>query len=321
VLVVEAWPFPDGAIPSRVAIPQRYPPPLNEVVATAPTSGSSVASFTFSPPPPPPPPPPLMVGELSEGKILESRNCDKMGESCNNNNNNNVVKEEEVAAGDAEKKAANMLSSYMVLQGGLVATGGLPYYNGDVITRNQNMKGHNNYDDDDDDDDAKNSNSKEIFVSKSPKYYTWKEAIEACDKMLTCLSFSYLHPTPLLGNESEKNVKFLVEFKREASPIRIKGNMDVNTGTYGVVSQSNGIPRWTAVKPFPLKTLLNEWVRENTNSNNDNSSDDDTDGQSLASSFTTNFRECEEWALDGQCNRLNHFMNEHCNFFCRTLEW
>lgn len=283
VLVVELWPFPDGAIPSRVAIPQRYPPPVDEIAATAAPSSSPKSTHAND-----------VIDDSVNNEVNDCQNEDKEG-------NLHCLEE-------GHKKSTqsnNILDSYMVLHGGLVATGGLPYYNGELMEINQ----------------EKNEESKkDMIISTIPKYYTWSEAIEACDQMLTCLSFTYLHPTPLLGNVTERDIKVFVEFKREASPIRIKGSMDNVGGTYGMVSSSNGIPRWTAVKPYPIKTLLAEWIRENEDNVPENGNVDTVNGNA-SFLFTANYRECEEWALDGHCDKLTAFMHEHCSFFCRVLEW
>ena len=134
---------------------------------------------------------------------------------------------------------------------------------------------------------------------------TWKEAVEYYDRMLACLAFSFTHSTAWGGSEElddqNPEVRLPIWFKREASPIRIKGKEAyANGATYDghtnqTDRQSNSeVHQWTAIKPWRLNALASK-TRDNG---------------------MADFRECEEWALDGHCTKLPGFMQKHCDFFC-----
>ena len=141
--------------------------------------------------------------------------------------------------------------SYTVLRGGLVAAGMLP-----VIVEG-------------------------LDVAVTTPHLTWHEATAMCDRMLACLAFTFTHSGPW-GGEEDGELRLPVWFKREASPIRIKG----------AEATANGATvQWTAVKPWRLNKVQ-------------------------TGLGTAHFRECEEWAIDGFCVLLPSFMRNHCGFFC-----
>ena len=185
-------------------------------------------------------------------------------------------------------------SSYVVLRGGLVAAGMLPV--------------------------PLYSSSSSSFATAGAPPMTWSEAVDMCDRMLACLAFSFTHTTAWGGGTKEENdengdkeeahidtLRLPVWFKREASPIRIKG-MEASDGGASYYAQPQGQQQqqqqrhgdpqqwqWTAIKPWRL-----------------------ADGANGAAAESADYRECEEWALDGHCGKLPVFMQSHCALFCAT---
>jgi hypothetical protein len=337
VLVVELWPFPDGAIPSRVTAPQRYPPPIREVHATA---QPSVA-------------PPSLLSPSSSSPVevkVDSDDASQSGDG-DDGGDGGGDKEDRNAASNVEKKEGLGGSQddgsdngsdesddvhpfgdmYVVVRGSLVATGGLPI-TGRLAKEGQRQEEVKEGKEEEEEGGAGAAAAAVASLDSlavALNLYTWREAIETCDQTLTCLGFTFYHPTAWLGREDEAAARYAVEFKREASPIRIRGeDVGMAAGPYGggiatghTIPEAGmaGVPqRWTAIKPWPMSSLVDEWVRA-TNSGG-NSGYENTGGavqQQQQQQFTANYRECEEWALDGHCNRLPVFMREQCSFFCR----
>jgi hypothetical protein len=135
-----------------------------------------------------------------------------------------------------------------------------------------------------------------------------------------------VHARPLLGDPADLGEVVFVEFKREASPIRIKGSADAaNAGPYGGGPNNGGggggLVRWTAVKPWPYQAMALEAMAAEADGRILDERDKSRSFQDTAAATavgTADFRECEEWALDGHCERLERFMDMHCNFFCRA---
>jgi len=325
VLVVELWPFPDGAVPTRVAAPQRYPPPPQDAAATAPRSRA--------PPAAPQLPSPLPPAAVSEAATLAAQESP------------------DAAAADATLAPLGVFGDrYVVLRGGLVGTGSLPFrgtlprslYRDD---RRAPLIGLANATADEAGgaeaaaaeaaaaaavagaaaDAAAAAAAAAALASIAAGWFTWPEAVAACDLLLTCTAFAFHHPTPLLGDAAQAHVRVHVAFKREASPIRVKGAVGgggggggkeggtpaAGYGGDGCAAAAWGSACWTAVKPWPLRALLAEFARLEPGS----ASAAGVAGGGVA--LTADYRECEEWALDGHCARLPAFMQERCGFFCR----
>jgi hypothetical protein len=133
-----------------------------------------------------------------------------------------------------------------------------------------------------------------------------------------------------------------MRFKREASPIRIKGaDADAAAkaagggggggggGAYGGLgcgAVGAGQRGWTAVKPWPLASLVDEFrsqahlqvdLAEEEQHPGDEGAGGDPAAAAALLNLTADFRECAEWALDGHCRRVPAFMQAHCGFFCQ----
>lgn len=234
---------------------------------------------------------------------------------------------------------------YVVLRGGLVGTGNLPFrgnlprslYRDDY--RASPPVGLANATADEATEAAEaavDAAADAALPSIAAGWFTWPEAVAACDLLLTCTAFTFHHPAPLLGDASQRHVRVHVNFKREASPIRVKGAVGggavgaggeggapaaaAGYGGDGCAAAAWGSACWTAVKPWPLRALLHEFAtlepgatlagRGEANNGGDN-------GARAGVALTADYRECEEWALDGHCARLPAFMHAHCGFFCR----
>merc|ERR1712046_70718 len=104
---------------------------------------------------------------------------------------------------------------YAVHRGGLVGAGLLPVQLGSNRDPTANARG------------AIPAGILPPFATVGAPPMTWKEAVEYCDRMLACLAFSFTHSTAWGGSEAlddqNPEVRLPIWFKREASPIRIKG--------------------------------------------------------------------------------------------------
>jgi hypothetical protein len=333
VLVVELWPFPDGAVPTRVAVPQKYPPPVEDAAAAAPPSWQP----TLSPPSPFSTTAPLQPAAAAAG---EATTHEKATENSGDLEARTGT-DDSIPADENDSGPLGVFGDqYVVLRGGLVGTGHLPF-RGNLSRQRYWSNEHANASPESSIDAtvSEDNASADAAVEAAQQsiaagWFTWPEAIAACDLLLTCTAFTFQHPTPLLGDDAQRQVRVHVAFKREASPIRVKGLVgsggDGTTDTAGYggdgcAASAWGSACWTAIKPWPMHALLNEFAHFEPPAASpvDTATKDhdafESGGGSRGVELTADYRECEEWALDGHCARLPAFMNRNCGFFCRKV--
>jgi len=322
VLVVELWPFPDGAVPTRVAVPQKYPPPAEDAAAAAPPSRQPTATPSSRSPETPHQLTPHDNSVENGGHAGAQTNADQTTATDESNHGPLGV------FGDR----------YVVLRGGLVGTGHLPFQGNFSRQFYRNLEDASSSQSSSTDaavsedstaasDAALNAAADAAADAAQPSiaagWFTWPEAVAACDLLLTCTAFTFQHPTPLLGDASQRHVRVSAVFKREASPIRVKGMVGsggdgtAETAGYGgdgCAATAWGSACWTAIKPWPMRALLNEFAQFEPSRATTSTR---AGGGGAGVELTADYRECEEWALDGHCSRLPAFMNAHCGFFCR----
>jgi len=110
-------------------------------------------------------------------------------------------------------------------------------------------------------------------------HYTSNEAIELCDRLSSCVAFTYQHPKASWIGADGLREKLWIDFKGFAA-------FNFEEGVDGTQ-----VPFWSAIKP---------WSKGSCNGN----------------PARCRYRECEVWADTGQCARLPTFMERNCPAAC-----